>query len=104
EGVFGLRFRYDATEHRSGRGWRADAELQGRPTLYRQAGVREASFASAPAGGRFALPADRARFGHDGRLGLSHQGRNHRFELNAYLSRDGQTGDRGVAASYRHAF
>ena len=104
EGVFGLRFRYDATERRSGRGWRADAELQGRPTLYRQAGVREASFASAPAGGRFALPADRARFGHDGRLGLSHQGRNHRFELNAYLSRDGQTGDRGVAASYRHAF
>ena len=103
EGVFGLRFRYDATERRSGRGWRADAELQGRPTLYRQAGVREIRFVTAP-GARFSRTETGDRFGYEARLGLRHQGRWHQFELGAYAGDEQGERDRGVSVRYLHAF
>ena len=105
DGVLGLRVRYDAVNLRNGQGWRADAELLGRPTLYRQAGLRQASFASVPAAGRFDLPANGgSRLGYDGKLGLSHHGRNSRFEVNAFASRDNGAGDIGLSTSYRYAF
>ena len=99
EGVFGLRFRYDATERRSGRGWRADAELQGRPTLYRQAGVREIRFVTAP-GARFSRTETGDRFGYEARLGLGHQGRSSHFGLAAYLGHS----DRGVSTRFAYLF
>ena len=105
DGVLGLRVRYDAINLRNGRGWRADAELLGRPTLYRQTGLRQASFASAPAAGRFDLPASGGnRLGYDGKLGLSHHGRDSRFEVSAFASRDNGASDVGLSTSYRYAF
>ena len=105
DGVLGLRVRYDAINFRNGRGWRADAELLGRPTLYRQAGIRQAGFASVPAAGRFELPASgNHRLGYDGKLGLSHHGRDSRFEVSAFASRDNGASDVGLSTSYRYAF
>ncbi|RAS09006.1 hypothetical protein DFO50_1371, partial [Microvirgula sp. AG722] len=104
EGVFGLRVRHEAVDARNGRGWRVDAELLGRPTLYRQAAVRQARFASLPDGGRFTLAADRARFGYGGRLSLSHQGKAGRFDLKVYAGRENGMQDRGGAGSWVHLF
>ena len=103
DGVLGLRVRYDAVASR--RGWRADAELLGRPTLYRQAGIRQAGFASVPAAGRFELPASgNHRLGYDGKLGLSHHGKDSHFEISAFASRENGAGDRRIMANYRHGF
>lgn len=104
EGVFGLRVRHEAVDARHGRGWRVDAELLGRPTLYRQAAVRQARFASLPSGGRFTLAADRARFGYGGRLSLGFHGRDSRLDLGAHIGRDAVSGDHGVTARYQRVF
>ncbi len=105
DGVFGLRFRHDTVDRHNGRGWRIDAEVLARPALYRQADVRQARFASAPAAGRFDLPASGShRLGYDGRLGLSHHGRDSRFEISAFASRDNGAGDRNIMANYRRSF
>ena len=104
EGVFGLRVRHEAVDARHGRGWRVDAELLGRPVLYRQAAIRQARFASLPGGGRFTLAADRARFGYDGRLSLGFQGKDSRLDLGAHISRDAASGDHGVTARYQRVF
>ena len=104
EGVFGLRVRHEAVDARHGRGWRVDAELLGRPVLYRQAAIRQARFASLPGGGRFTLAADRARFGYDGRLSLGFQGKDSRLDLGAHISRDAASGDHGVTARYLRVF
>ena len=101
EALLGLRFSHDGRDSRS-RGWQLDAQFHGRPAMLRQAGRREASLAGAP-DARFALAAEdgRRRFGYDGRLGFSHQGRHGRFSLEGYLSRDDGSQDRGVMANWR---
>ncbi|MEE9927717.1 autotransporter domain-containing protein [Microvirgula aerodenitrificans] len=104
EGVFGLRVRHEAVDARHGRGWRVDAELLGRPVLYRQAAIRQARFASLPGGGWFTLPADRARFAHDVRFGVSHQGKAGRFDLKAHAGREDGMQDRGITGSWMHLF
>ncbi len=101
EALLGLRFSHDGRDSRL-RGWQLDAAFHGRPAMLRQAGRREASLAGAP-DARFALATEdgRRRFGYDGRLGLSHQGRHGRFSLEGYLSRDDGSLDRGVMANWR---
>lgn len=104
DGVFGLRLGYEDLNRREDRGWRADAQLVVRPTLFRQRSDRQAHFASMPDGGRFMLAADGGGIGYDNRIRFSHLGRHSRFELSGYLSRDGGIGDRGVEAKYLYRF
>ncbi|WP_281660925.1 hypothetical protein, partial [Microvirgula aerodenitrificans] len=66
--------------------------------------IRQARFASLPGGGRFTLPADRARFAHDVRFGVSHQGKAGRFDLKAHAGREDGMQDRGITGSWMHLF
>lgn len=105
DGVLGLRVGYDGQHPDTGRGWRVDAALNARPALFRQQGERMAQLNGAP-GVRFALPTagQGSRFAHDGRLSISRQGKEGRFSLGAYLSRDEGSRDKGIMVDYRHAF